>query len=463
MLRRTVVPIALLLAACGSQPTNNTTPDTGPGTIGRSCNVDEECGGLKCDPGRRQCICGSDDDCAKIHASDGLVFCNNFTGLCVAKLAGCTDDSACPGGYCDTRVRACKPRKSFCESCTIDHECATDADICIADTSLKQSFCGKYCTAGGSECPAGTACTNFSGRMQCWPSAGKNCKVFMGCIPDSKKSCNSTPDCADTDQICDPSIGLCVARVQICPFGQICDATARTCVDACQSDADCIAIKSNLRCVSRACEPIGECGATTADPSGDKSCPANKVCSFDPAMTSGTCVPFCGNDQDCPLATICAPTTDNRRKCQTGCRGDADCGLSQTCNKPTGAIGTCQGTTGTTCQADQVCPVCGTCDTNAHACVIRSRQNDGYCRPCGTDADCGDPTTGHHCLTLSGGLQRCGQPCPVTGCPKGFICNDICVGGQQQGYQCVGGKTFAECIPVDQSCLAQDGSEKCLP
>jgi hypothetical protein len=416
-------------------------------------------GNLRCDPVRRQCICTSDQDCADLDPTGELVYCNNFTGLCVSDVAGCTANNECPAAsYCDQDTRSCKVRKGFCEPCSTDLECGSDADDCLYDSSLKQSFCGQHCTAN-ADCPANAECADFSGKKQCWPKAGKNCKVFMGCTPDSKASCEKTSDCAAVpDQVCDPGSGLCVARNQSCPFGQICDSKSRICVDACSSDADCIAIASNLRCVNRACEPIGECAASAADPSGDKDCPANKVCSFNAGMTFGQCVPFCSSDSECAQGTICIPTSEGRRKCQPGCRVHADCPLDKACIKPTGAaIGTCQGTPGATCQTDEVCPPCGTCDLATHACTIRSKISDGYCRSCGADADCGDG----HCLTL-GGLQRCGQPCPATGCPRGFVCNEICVNGNYVGFTCTG-QTFAECIPVDQSCTkADDASEKCL-
>lgn len=448
---------ALLFAASCSEPRKNTPADAGAKAIGRSCNVDDECGGLRCDPIRRQCICGSDEDCAELDPTGELIYCNNFTGLCVATVAGCTSDTECPAGsFCDDTVRACKVRKAFCEPCASDRECGSDADDCLFDASLKARFCGKFCTVD-TDCPAGAACTDFAGKKQCWPKAGKNCRIFMGCTPDSKASCTVSSDCAAVpDQVCDPGSGVCVARNQVCPFGQVCDGRSRVCVDACASDADCIAIDAKLRCVNRACEPIGECAATATDPSGDLSCPANKVCSFNPGQTVGTCVPFCSSDQECPQGQVCTPTADGRRKCQAGCRVSADCPLERMCVKSAGAtIGQCTAAGTSTCQTDQVCPVCGTCNVQAFSCVQRSMKSDGYCRVCGNDTDCGQG----HCLTLKNG-SRCGQPCPATGCPRGFVCNEICVNGTYQGFKC-SGTAYAECIPVDQTCLDAAGAEKC--
>ncbi|MBI5548370.1 MAG: hypothetical protein HY901_31190 [Deltaproteobacteria bacterium] len=470
MLRRTalIAPLAtaLLALTAACDETNSPTRSDAGGLKepGRSCNVDDECGGLRCDQVRKQCVCSSDEECAELHPAGDFIFCNNFTGRCVEQVAGCKAVYECrAGAYCDEQVRACRTRKGFCESCSGDRECGGDADDCLLDDHLQALFCGKFCTTD-SDCAEGAACTDVAGKKQCWPKAGKNCKIFMGCIPDSKKSCHSTADCADVpDQVCDPGSGVCVGRLQICPFGQICDSRSKVCVDACGSDADCVAINSNWRCVNRACEPIGECAATPAtstkpaDPSGDQGCSTDKVCSFNPGMTVGICVPFCRLDEECAQGSVCLPTSDGRRKCQPGCRVPADCPLDRTCvGASLATVGTCQGSTGTTCQADTVCPVCATCDLTTNACTRRSMRTEGFCRTCAADGDCG---TGH-CLQFKNGVRRCGVPCPPTGCPNGFTCNEICVGGVYEGYQCTG-STFAECIPVDQSCTNLAGSEKC--
>jgi hypothetical protein len=399
--------------------------------------------------------------------------CNNFTGLCVAEMAGCRSDLECPAGeWCDKQVRSCKPRKGFCDTCASDDECGGDGDLCIEDDSLKQKFCGVACDPanGDSDCQrmagTGASCQSFGGINQCWPKEGRNCKVFLGCVPDSRKTCEASADCSDVpDQVCDPSIGLCVARVQSCPFGQVCDSHSRVCVDACASDADCVAIDPSLRCVNRGCEPLGECAASDSDPSGDSMCPANKVCSFSPGLRSGVCVPFCSSNNECAPGMICQRTPDGRSKCMTGCLANADCPPDKKCVKQAGqVVGACEGVAGITCQTDSACPVCSSCDLTGLQC--RSAASLGFCKPCGVDADCG---TGH-CLDLQNPLtgqleNRCGQPCPQAGCPRGFVCAEICLAGTYQGYQC-SGTLVAECIPVDQSCTTTNDSgqrvEKCV-
>src|SRR5438067_10740356 len=117
-----LLAVAIALCAC---PSPTTPPPNDAGTlqlVGRSCNVDAECGPLRCDPIRHQCICLSDESCKSSDVSAPPQFCNNYTGLCVTEIAGCTKDADCkdasgnadPTQYCDASVRACRPVKSFC-------------------------------------------------------------------------------------------------------------------------------------------------------------------------------------------------------------------------------------------------------------------------------------------------------------------------------------------------------------
>ena len=444
--------LAAALSSCTATPRTPALDDAGTSQplVGRSCNVDTECGELRCDAIRHQCICLADADCAR--SADGA-FCNNFTGLCVATINGCKTDGECSASsYCEQQTRSCKVRKGFCDVCTDDRECGGAADDCLSDKSLNVKFCGSLCTSDG-DCPTGATCQDFAGKKQCWPKAGKNCKTFTGCIPDSRKTCQANADCADVpDQVCDPGSGVCTARLQLCPFGQVCDSRSRVCVDACNTDADCTAIDSRLRCVNRGCEPVGECTASAKDPSGDQSCPANKVCSIAPGQQGGNCVPFCSSNNDCPQGSICQRTADNRSKCLPGCVANADCPLDKRCVKGgTATVGTCQGTPGQTCQTDSVCPTCNFCDIFSNQC--QTARTGNYCKPCSGDSECGSGL----CLALKDG-KRCGQPCPASGCPRGFVCGEICL-GTYQGYLCQGTRV-AQCIPADQSCSVA-GINKC--
>src|SRR3954471_17353580 len=86
--------IGFVLSGCPNQPiVTPPDPDAGPTEfVGRACNVDAECGTLRCDKVRRQCICLSDESCNTTLADGGpspVRYCNNYTGLCVDSIAGC--------------------------------------------------------------------------------------------------------------------------------------------------------------------------------------------------------------------------------------------------------------------------------------------------------------------------------------------------------------------------------------
>jgi hypothetical protein len=90
----------LALVALGSAlvgcPVRTPPPPEDAGTadfVGRACNVDAECGSLRCDKVRRQCICLSDLSCTAGDIFAQPKFCNNYTGLCVTEIAGCKADS----------------------------------------------------------------------------------------------------------------------------------------------------------------------------------------------------------------------------------------------------------------------------------------------------------------------------------------------------------------------------------
>ncbi len=463
MSRRLALSFALAagsaLLALASGCSNNSSPrgaDAGSVSrlVGRSCSVDDECGGLRCDAIRRQCVCLSDESCASAKDTDGspLPYCNNFTGLCVAQVAGCKGDGDCSAdSFCDQQVRACRPLKGFCATCTSDEECGGPEDNCITDPKLGTRFCGQKCTADAN-CSVGSTCQEFNGVKQCWPEAGKDCTNFRPCTPDSLKTCGGDANCADSaDQRCDVGQGKCVARVNVCSNALICEGRSRTCQPKCNTDADCLIVRSDLACISHSCQPLGVCQT-------DLDCPANKICSL-PLVGSapGECVPFCSSRYDCPLGQICL-TLNGRTSCQPKCLANDDCPPDQHCQKAAGDnLGLCQGTPASTCQFDAACGTCGMCDAARTSCV--SGQTRGLCKPCGTDSDCGSG----HCLDLkgAGGVQsRCGIPCPPSGCPNGFFCAEICLNGSYQGATCTGTR-IAECIPVDQSCTNAAGAEKC--
>ncbi len=434
----TVVAAAVLLGC----PKSNPSTDAGVPLdfVGRACNVDAECGDLRCDKQRHQCICLSDESCRGA-AEDPVRYCNNYTGLCVTEIVGCTADSQCPtSDFCDSSIRSCRPRKGFCERCSASRECGGEKDDCILDPS-GELFCSRACLTS-ADCPRGAACVSTdAGQLECHPAPNPlaptetpTCKNFRGCTPDSLRTCNSNADCdAIAGQRCDPAKGRCVALEQVCPFGTVCDPRNKICVAECAADIDCGDPK--LRCVNRLCEPVGEC-------TKDDQCPINKICSIIPGQPAGQCLPYCRVDDDCPIGSICQRGVDNRYRCITGCTTNAGCPVDKRCNTTTRV---CEGPVlgdVRTCQATAVCKSCELCDATSSQC-FSAKGTFPFCRTCSTPGDC----PGGACVQMDDGASYCAKYCG-TGqeCPQGFVCLPL-----------TGTASMSACVPSNRQC-----KDKCL-
>jgi hypothetical protein len=437
---RTLAPAALallglILAGCPTPP-RRPSPDAGSQPleyVGLSCNVDAECGPVRCDKIRRQCICLSDETCRSTDLAAAPKYCNNYTGLCVEEIAGCKSDAECSGAeYCDKSLRACRPFKNFCESCGADNECGGTGDRCLTAADGSR-FCSRTC-ATHADCARGAQCRDTDGTRQCWPNTNPiaptesaTCADFRGCTPDSLRTCSSDAECLELgDQRCDSNQGKCVAIQQVCPFGTACDPRNKICVTECTADADCG--DPALRCVNRVCEPASECQS-------DLDCPANKVCAIPPGQTTGACHPFCQSDGQCPLGQTCQRSTDGRYRCVGGCLTHADCPLDQRCNASTSlcegpAVGSAR-----ICQTSVACQTCEVCDAIKLECGSATALFP-YCAPCTSATQC----PGGACV----------------GMLDGSYCARVCGGGEEcpQGFSClpIGGGSQSACVPADRRC-----------
>lgn len=410
--------------------------------VGRFCNVDAECGVLRCDKVRRQCICLSDLSCAGTDPNAPPRFCNNYTGLCVTDITGCKTDAECgQTSFCDPSTRSCHSLKSFCQSCIEDRECGGRGDNCILDTTLNRKFCGTACDVS-ADCPRGATCQDKGGVKQCWPdrtATGQlaTCNNFAGCTPDSLRTCNTNADCGDMSQRCDVAQGKCVAVQQVCPFGTTCDPRLKLCLAECVQDADCGS--TTLRCVNRSCEPVSACQV-------DGDCPDNKSCAMAPGATVGECKTSCGADSECPLSQVCV-ADGGRASCQAGCTNNGGCGLDQRCNSSR----RCEGPVvagARVCQGTSVCRTCEVCDGVSNTCGLAT-STFPHCQPCSSSADCAGGTCVALSLSLSDGgvgigQQVCAKTCGPgqAECPMSFVCLTL-TSGQQA------------CVPSDRSCVGK--------
>lgn len=421
-LLRCLAPIAIfaVLIGCSGRRPTPPPPDAGPlEFVGRACNVDAECGTLRCDKIRHQCICLSDESCKPADPMAPPRYCNNYTGLCVAEIAGCKADSECGmGQYCDPSIRACRPLKGFCETCAANNECGGAGDNCIADTNLMQKFCGKACLVS-SDCPRGASCLDKDGAKQCWPSESPlpgqtaSCRNFKGCTPDLGRTCNNDMECGDSSQRCDPGQGRCVAIEQVCPFGTTCDPRVKICVTDCAVDADCGS--ADLRCINRVCQPLDDCV----------------------------------RDNDCNASRFCAPpTVCGLSSCYTCTEGAKICDGSgvRTCER--------EATTGCTSWSDSV------------PCINNLVCDEGSCRPKN------NPDGGLACLDSRGGIatSKCAtssEPAPVCLMGIGEVecsrlpseCTDWVPARGRCKSQCA---TDAECA-LGETCQMVGGRYKCRP
>jgi hypothetical protein len=399
--------------------------------VGRACNVDAECGALRCDKVRRQCICLSDESC-NTDMNVAPRFCNNYTGLCVTEITGCKGDANCGATeWCDPSIRTCRPLKSFCEPCAADRECGGQKDNCIADPNLNnQKFCGTSCVDDAT-CPRGAKCQDKNGSKQCWPDKTAfgltaTCNDFVVCTPDSLRSCNASADCQEASQRCDTTKGKCVAIARVCSAGTSCDTRLKLCVTECLQDADCGG--GNLRCNNRVCEPKNDCV-------NDTECTGTRVCTIAPGQTVGECRNQCEKDVECPLGQKCA-ASGTKLSCQPGCANNSGCGLDQRCKN-----GLCEGPvvgTDRICQATNACSTCQSCQGTTNTC-INAKTVFPHCQTCSSPADC----SGGACVQLLDGLSYCARGCTAgQECPQGFACLTLSTGNQA-------------CIPADRSCIGK--------
>jgi len=438
--------VAFVLALTGCSQGSGRNPSAmDAGTlayVGRECDVDAECGSLRCDKVRRQCICLSDDSCKSPDPSAPPRYCNNFTGLCVDTISGCTRSADCTEGeYCEAATRSCKPLKAFCNPCSSDLECGGAQDNCLLDATLQEKFCSMAC-AQDADCPRGAECADRDGQRQCWPAPNplkpgetQTCKSFRGCIPDSLRTCNKNADCAEQPgQRCDLSVGRCVAIEQVCAFGTVCDPRSKICVAECAVDSDCG--DDSLRCVRKVCELMGEC-------QNDLQCPANMTCGIPFGQTVGQCQPFCLTDSSCPLGNRCTRGGDGKYRCLPGCTSHAGCPVDQRCNLTTRL---CEGPivgAARICQASIACNTCELCNATTRECFSARAEYGLHCKPCA-------PATGD---------------CPGGACVQmadsQFYCARFCVGQQEcpQGFSCLPltGDARSACVPANRQCSGTCG------
>lgn len=205
-------------------------------------------------------------------------------------------------------------------------------------------------------------------------------------------------------QICDPSLGVCVASETFCQgitcgVGQICAYADGKCVDNPDYENPCTGLTCEGELV---CNPrTGLCVQKGTFCQGVTCHPTLQTCQAD----TGVCIDANPND---PKACNpgCAPweTCFEGICVSSGCQGHGECPSNMEC-----VDGECSPTT---CVADYQCEYKypGVCDSLQGSCAVPNCQSDGDC-----------PGDAVFCVQGTCGVPTCGTP-ESPACSEGYTC-----------------------------------------
>jgi hypothetical protein len=285
--------------------------------------------------------------------------------------------------------------------------------------SYAAALCDPAC-ASDNDCPTSDSCTirrcdTSSGA--CYTAGVRNqgtlCNTNHWCKSDGTcgglqegESCTQNSDCS----------GFCQANICRTDPGQgsICSNDAQ-CVaqgDTCLGTWKCVGIFTHTCAIDwttptpdgQPCTLSGIAGTCVADPSGRTHCrlPNGTSLYFAATCQSGYAIPAASGGWRCAAVADCAAcsavddagascvaladnTTCGTSDCQCGGRNDYRC-TQGACQA---AAGTCPGNyvcsgnaCGSTCNGDADCDAHSKCNTNTHACLLRTGET------CGAGADC---------------------------------------------------------------------------
>lgn len=241
--------IALLLAACSSQPAKPV-PDAGPSMP--TCENREDC-----ESGQ---ICGAEGFCGPCESS----------GQCRLKER------------CDEATRSCTVREGWGTDCTASTDCALGM-------WCRQGLCRQredvvLCPAGtGEECPSGQRCNTMN----------LVCEEDLGCVEDA--------DCGPEER-CNVGLHACVPCCTEATAEQVCESGERC------ADSRCVQCEADAECgPGLLCDAAGRCAVTPRCYS-DRDCTVPQVCH----VPSGACLPRpppCASDDGCAPEQRCDPGT----------------------------------------------------------------------------------------------------------------------------------------------------------
>jgi hypothetical protein len=318
--------------------------------------------------------------------------------------------------------------------CDADGGCGTNVTLKCLTQPTTQGLSLKMCSNG---CTTGTngGCTS---PQYCQASAVFNgyngaCLLPGGLITQVGKACAADGECGSAVGKCSPPVaGASGATIWANGY---CYQTCEAGKGPCPTGSQCVTMGGAQLCLQN-------CRVGLAD------CRPEYTCLDDGSGTSGTCVPRCGGDVDCP-----DPTLYFCHQCD---------GLCMSRNNISGQIG--DGCTDETfCGPGQICKALT--PNGVKTCTAQCARGCGAC------------PTGSHCNPIVGGDLYCTKDCTGPGtCPAGLRCADTvtgkgCLAACTQNSECpVGLNCYnGECYPPETDagcgtlCTKPDGGKPITP
>ncbi len=389
-------------------------PQVGACEDGNPCTNGDTCEAGKCKPGKNQCDCTKDADCAAQEDDslcNGTLFCDKtkapfFCKVDVKTVVTCADlGNVCQTNICDKKTGKCGP-KSEPEG----KLCNADDSICTAKDACKAGVCA----AGKSiDCNDDNPCTDDS----CDPTKG--CKPFDNIKPcDDGNKCTTGDTCASG--LCIPGKKLTCDDGSGCTF-DFCDKTLGKCVyngkphegDPCDADGSVCTVAD--KCINGKCPPGKK-----------KICNDNEPCTADACDAKSGCQ-YTNNNDACEFdGDLCTPFD----KCKNG---GCTLGAKKNCDdKNTCTSDSCNAKTGKCSHAaldKKSCDADGSLCTKDDICVGKSCTVGGK-----LNCDDGNQCTNDTCEKLKGCIH---DKLNATPCSLGSACTkkESCIVGLCKGIE----------------------------
>ena len=389
---------------------------------GNPCTISDVCNGGTCLPGKNECACSKDADCA---AKDDNDLCNGTLRcdrdklpwdcrIAPGSVVVCdkSKDTLCAHATCTPTNGKCAPKAEkdglACDAdgsvCTENDACASGA--CAAGTPL---LCEDNNPCTDDSCDPLGGCRYRANTAPC-DADGNKCTVpdtcvATKCVAGPDKSCDDGNAC--TLDTCAPQSGAC-SHDSAKQDGKLCDADANFCTEDDTCKAGKCLVGTPLSCDDKNICTTDKCAPAKGCVFLDRDVPCNdgKDCTIDDFCLSKTCT---GAPKNCADANACtADLCDEVKGCYHA-DNSAPCDDGDACTAPDVCAKKACTTTPNTCDDGAVC----TADSCVTGLGCRNTQV-GFGSPC----DDGSACTLSVCVEIGG---RCSLPLLVSTVAMGFV------------------------------------------